>query len=292
MRLTKLLFVWIMLGIGYAWFVPRLPDAAPPPPNGALPSPDTPTEQVIPQPGGENWPALDPMGEVSVQVGKRENAVGSAFAVGEADVWITARHVIDGCSKVGLAIDKDRPGQERKYARAEAFYWHPNADIGVIVGGNSGNPLQITKAAPASGLSGFHFGYPQGKPAAVRSLLIGEARLRSKGRYSTRERALVWAGIERRPDFKGTLGGISGGPVVDGEGRVLGVTVASSKRRGRIITTTPETMRDMLARAKRQALPESGQPLRHAQIDKANFDEIGREWRDGHSVTKVACVTS
>ncbi|RED54330.1 trypsin-like peptidase domain-containing protein [Aestuariispira insulae] len=285
---------WGLIGIGYLYFLPQMPETSQPMPHGPLPKPRVVNPAPIPPPssetGRETWPALDDMGEVAVRVGPRQNAVGTAFAVGEDGVWITARHVIDGCSKVGLAIGRDVPGQQRRFTRADDFKWHPNADIGIITSKSSGPRLEIKDGRFDAGLSGYHFGYPQGKPAAVRSLLIGQTRLRSDGRYSTREKALVWASSERRPAFTGTLGGISGGPVLDGNGQVIGVTVASSKRRGRIITTTPDTMRDMLARGRHPTHPGSSRKLWQASIDKINFDAVGQQARDEMAVTQVACV--
>ena len=52
----------------------------------------------------------------------------------------------------------------------------------------------------------------------------------------------VWAEIGRTDDLHGSLAGLAGAPVVDGQGRVLGVTLAERPRRGLVYTTTPETM--------------------------------------------------
>ena len=64
--------------------------------------------------------------------------------------------------------------------------------------------------------------------------------LRSRGRYRFEEPAIAWAEIARVPNFSGSLGGISGGPVTDRDGRVVGHRrrIAAARR----ITTSPETL--------------------------------------------------
>ena len=71
---------------------------------------DSTTTQI---PGVEyEGPALQPASvfdpEVLVEVGPVASGVGTAFAIDEAGWWLTARHVVDGCSKVGLAVGNGR----------------------------------------------------------------------------------------------------------------------------------------------------------------------------------------
>src|SRR3546814_17084344 len=73
------------------------------------------------------------------------------------------------------------------------------------------------------GQAGYHFGYPHGRPGAMRSQLLGRGGMRVTGRYSTREPVLAWAEVERVPDSDDALSGLSGGPVVEAAGRLVGV---------------------------------------------------------------------
>ncbi len=82
-------------------------------------------------------------------------------------------------------------------------------------------------------------GYPGGVPAIVVSELIGEATVRRGNRG---EPTLAWAEIQRIPEFSGMLSGISGGPTLDMDGRVVGVNSAGSERRGRVLTTRPDVL--------------------------------------------------
>ena len=68
-----------------------------------------------------------------------------------------------------------------------------------------------------------------------------------QGRGARTEPVLVWAETGRTDGLKGTLGGLSGAPALDDQGRVVGVTIAEAPRRGRIYTTAPETTARTLA---------------------------------------------
>lgn len=72
-------------------------DAPPPPPPVA---------------GGEGLPLgpaspFDPQVVVDVP-GKAEPGVGTAFSVSDAGVWITARHVVDGCTQTAIVVAEGR----------------------------------------------------------------------------------------------------------------------------------------------------------------------------------------
>ena len=64
---------------------------------------------------------------------------------------------------------------------------------------------------------------------------------RGRSRKSV-EDLLVWAEITRIPNISGSLGGISGGAVVDRTGALIGINSAASVRRGRILTSRPRKL--------------------------------------------------
>ncbi len=91
------------------------------------------------------------------------------------------------------------------------------------------------------------------------SKLLGRRNLRTTGRYRQTEPVIAWAEQARAPQTD-TLGGISGGPALNAAGEIVGVTIASSRRRGRVYTTAPISMDSMLklADARARGRPSAG----------------------------------
>src|SRR5215510_2753139 len=73
----------------------------------ATPSPDALDPDA--ETPGPPLPEADPFDErVLVQVGDAEDGIGTAFAINRSGMWLTARHVVDGCSRVGLSVGDGR----------------------------------------------------------------------------------------------------------------------------------------------------------------------------------------
>ena len=172
---------------------------------------------------------------VVVDVDEKTGAsVGTAFSVDNAGTYVSARHVVEGCDRLAL-IRGRRVLSARLLAKAS------NRDFAILKADDvSAAPFELSLDVPVRGDDGFMMGYPQGVPADVHATVIGATVMRSKGRYNTRERVVAWVERERRPGFSGSLGGISGGPVLDARGRIVGTIVAGAPRRGRVYTTNPQ----------------------------------------------------
>ncbi|MEO8115659.1 MAG: serine protease, partial [Phenylobacterium sp.] len=100
------------------------------------------------------------------------------------------------------------------------------------------------------------------------------------------EPVLVWAETGRTEGLRGTLGGLSGAPALDAEGRVIAVTVAESPRRGRIYTTSPETMQAALAVGGRRL---AAVPVGSA-ITPENYYRVADGLRRDLRVAQVVCL--
>lgn len=208
---------------------------------------------------------------------KRQASVGTAFAVDNEGTYVSARHVIQDCDAIALIRDRQAiPTQLQAVANNRDFAILKTDQVRV-------RPFELTTEAPTRGDDGFMMGYPQGVPADVRATVIGETVMKSRGRYNTRERVIAWVERERRPRFSGSLGGISGGPVLDADGRIVGTVVAGAPRRGRVYTTNPQVF------AEAALVATASETARKDNISNTNFDEIADEYRSRLRIAQVYC---
>ncbi|MEM6652817.1 MAG: serine protease [Pseudomonadota bacterium] len=216
---------------------------------------------------------------VLVQVTAPKSGIGSAFAINNRGQWLTARHVVEGCTDVALLVAPGRYDPARSVIISEQF------DLALIETETSPNPAPLnTQNDLRLGAYGFHVGYPQGRPGEAASRLMARSNLISRGRRSNSESVLAWAETGRTRGLLGSLGGLSGGPVYDEDGNVRGVIVAESARRGRIYTASPEAVAEFVKATGADTIGES--PRRFST------DTYGREAdhaRRNLQVVKVAC---
>jgi len=174
----------------------------------------------------------------------KTSSSGTAFALG-GGYWLSARHVVDGCSSLMLLAGNQSWGAVRMRGQAVSS---KTSDLALV---------QTKRTSPAFSFaepkdirqnqSGFLVGFPQGRVGEVQAKLLGRGRAVFSKRHSNSEPVLVWVETGRREGVKGTLGGISGGPIFDARGRVIGVIIAESLRRGRVYTAAPASIRRSLA---------------------------------------------
>ena len=218
----------------------------------------------------------------TIETGPKQNSVGTAFAVRDDGIWVTARHVVDGCDRVGLVVDR------RGAIEVQRVQTHPRADIAVLWVGRRAPALSISSDVLRQRQAGFHFGFPQGEPGQVSSTLLGRRNMRTTGRYRHTEPVIAWAERRRVPGTE-QLGGISGGPAINAAGKIVGVTVAASQRRGRVYATAPATLDSMLRMA---GISPRGRPsarLNSKGPRSGNFVEYGTALRAQLSVAQVVC---
>ena len=223
-------------------------------------------------------PDLVGLPEISVEVGDRRDGMGTAFAIGTG-LWMTARHVVDGCDVVGILE------QPRRGVRARSFAVHDSADVAVMRIDRSGPPVRFSDTVPEQGDVAYHVGFPRGIPGEMRSRMIGLSVMSAHGRYSTREPVIAWAELERYPDDSRPLSGLSGGPVFDSQGRLIGVHVAGSVRRGRSFTAHPSSMQDMVSRA--GVTPGTNGPT--VAFSPTTLPDVADTLRARETVVKALC---
>jgi S1-C subfamily serine protease len=225
--------------------------------------------------------AGDPAVDIAVPA-EAKSSTGTAFSLDGRGIWMTARHVADGCSRI-FVLTGPRVGY-----LARSVYIHRTADVAILRTDRGAPHVAFSREEPRFNQTAFHYGYPKGEPGAVISTLIGRATMRARGRYNTNEPVLVWAERERVPEGDEHLGGISGGPVFDTTGHVIGTTVAGSTRRGRVFTADMSSIRAALARANVTPADESSATV--PRPTARNWVEIGSQLRARLTVAKVVCL--
>ena len=206
--------------------------------------------------------------------------MGTAFSIADDGRWITARHVVEGCRKPALIIDKNR-------ALAADVRLAAKTDVALLL--TDGGPPALPLADGGTlykGQRAFHLGYPQGQPGEVASRLIGRETLRVRSRNDTYEEpVLAWAEAGRTRGLKGTLSGLSGAPVIDRRGQVLGVTIAESPRRGRIYTTAPSVFVAAIGAERDDKARILGQT-----VTTRNYGAVADQLRRDLRVAQVVCL--
>jgi S1-C subfamily serine protease len=217
---------------------------------------------------------------VSVDVPAQATAaVGTAFSVASSGVWVTARHVVDGCKQSAIVV---APGQGVA-ARTEIA---PAGEAALMITDGGAPALPLALDAPLrQGELAYHPGFPQGRPGEAASRLIGRENLVVHGRGARTEPVLAWAEIGRTAGLVGSLGGLSGAPALDAEGRVIGVTIAEAPRRGRLYTTTPDTLARLIAS---HGAPPPGIP--GGALTSGNYGAVAQGLRNDLRVAEVVCL--
>lgn len=274
MRFDWLIYVGA-LGLMLAVIFALAPDA-----DAPAPAPMSEFQEQLAEELGPLLPDPSPLDElVLVQVGEPQNGVGTAFAVNSSGDWLTARHVVEGCAKVTLMV---APGNYVPVANIVVDEEH---DLALLSTGRSPFPVSLALEGPLRvGSEGFAVGFPQGEPGELATRLVARSRLVTRGRRSAEAPILAWAEVGRTEGLRGTLGGISGGPMFDATGAVRGVIVAESPRRGRIYTTAPQSVEAFLTKR--------GVPLESGPADKFELSGYGAPSDNARrrlQVVKVTC---
>jgi len=243
-------------------------DAPPPPPKGAEPL------------GEALGPAspFDPSVVVDVpdQIGP---AAGTAFSIARSGVWMTARHVVDGCKRVAIVVG---PGT----GVAVKVYIDPHAEAAMLFTEGGSAPLPLGLSQPLRrGQRAFHPGFPQGEPGEASSRLLGRENLVVRGHGARTEPVLVWAETGRTEGLTGGLPALTGAPVIDETGRVAGLVLTSSHRRGTFSSTGRQAVSRAIAKA--GVTPSQGA---EQTVDTTNYARVADELRRDLSVVEVKCL--
>ena len=267
MRIIKKIPDWLVYFIILLAFIGPLimkgepADMPPPPPE---------TGPVLP-----NIKPSDP--KLMVRIDKPKSGIGTAFAIDDKGQWMTARHVVDQCSLVGLQLSGD------KYVKVDKVIISPKSDSAILKTRWKRKPLARDFFTRRQiGENGFFIGYPQGKPGELAGRLIGRRQMIVRGRYASKEPILAWSEIGRTMGLKGSIGGLSGGPAFDKDGELIGLVTAENPRRGRIYSLAPISLSQM-------APPLSGKP-KPKSLNINNYGVSADGFRRSKQIAKVLCL--
>ncbi len=275
---TLVLFA-VIAGIAVLLIISKAPEEAARGPADAPAPPPTTRERDADLPS-----TRDVAENVTVQLPETVGpSTGTAFTVAPG-VWLTARHVVDGCSRTILAVRGFEGVEVTEAILAE------DADVAMLRAALPATAVPLTTSAqpPRVGSDAYHVGYPQARAGEVVSRYFGPATLQIRGRYLATAPAGAYVEQARTPGLTGTLGGISGGPVFDENGVVIGATVAENPRRGRIYTAVPSSLRSTLQTGAASADP--GAPSAGG-FSMESFMDVAQDLRQTFRVAKVFCQT-
>ncbi len=212
---------------------------------------------------------------VLVEIGDPGSGIGTAFAIDDEGHWLTARHVVDSCTKVGLSI-----GQKR--AVLVGVTTSPVSDTAILKSDWTREPLASDLYSSRQvGEPGYFLGFPQGRPGEAVATLLGRHKMIIQGRYHTEEPILAWTEIGRTRGLEGSLGGMSGGPVLDADGEVIGIVSAESPRRGRIYSVAPRNLQELIP---------PGLETKAVPMDMETYGRQADRFRRARRIAQVVCL--
>jgi serine protease Do len=218
---------------------------------------------------------------------RKSSGTGTAFKIG-LDRWITARHVVNDCKEVFLSGKK-----------IFNIFLPPSSDLAMLISQPSledtfelgwmpdlKNKI-LVRPDFKIGEQGFSMGYPKGKPGQAHLMFAGYIGMKQHGAYHLKEPVKMWVENQRQPKNLDQMGGISGGPIFDKEGHIVGVHVANSIRRGRAYSVDEYALTWLLQATK--VHDTSSKTSVDQKVTLKNWSQIAEAWRKSGLIRKVLC---
>ena len=237
----------------------------------------------------ENLTIVSSQNTIKIPIERRSsNGSGTAFKIGK-DSWITARHVVDGCKNIFLS-DKV----------IKRVFIPPSSDLALLVSNSfSADQFELNwtpsdiitskiREDSKIGDDAYSIGFPKGQPGQAHLKFSGYVQMVQKGSYYLKEPVKMWVELQRQPGSLDQMGGISGGPIFNKNGAVVGVHVANSVRRGRAFSVDEYAISWLIMAASNNKIPDS--PRIERNISEKNWSEIASSWRKKGRIRKVVCT--
>lgn len=244
------------------------------------PDPDSPDHRLK----AAAQPGADVITVEVVPIPPGMNARGTSFPLSHG-LWLTARHVANAdCQEILLVLDGFS-------VPAQIKYLDPNADLAVLQTPGQSTPSLPIDSRPITGdKEAYAFGFPAGSLGAAEGLFEGRTHMKLGGRLNGSAPVLAWTERRRFPDSLERLTGISGGPMIDENGNVVGIIVAASAMRGRVYTVAPEILREVQYDLGMLGPQADQQPAQDAVAYPVALDSSALAMSKNSRIAKTYCI--
>ena len=229
-----------------------------------------------------NFTPFSAISIINLPVDDQKSMTGSAFSIAKNGQWILGADSIRSCPHPFINIGGNL-GVPFKVTRIDGV---DNYVLGTTEG--AGPPLPITDPKTIQpGMRGFAVGFPAGQAGEATARLIGRTVIERHKRFQHNEEVMAWAQAGRTAGIRGDFNQLLGGPMVTDQAGVVGVVLRESPRRGRIYTSTPETVAKLAA-----TTPHAPDYEASDTLTKHNYGIVADTLRREYRVGQVGCIKS
>jgi hypothetical protein len=225
------------------------------------------------------------VGQIALPKDLPPSRMSTAFSIADNGIWLTAQRGVNNCGRIIVMVS----GSRGVVASVRPV---PQHDIAVLITKGGAPALPLATALPAKqGELAYHLGYSNGLAGEAASRYLGPNSLGGSKRGEAPRSVLNFAEVGRTEGLTAPLSSLSGAPALDLSGRVIGVTLDVAPRRGRIYTSTPQSLIAALRVAKSAQAPASDTGLAVGEpITVDNYGRVGDTLRRDMRVVRVACL--
>ena len=129
------------------------------------------------------------------------------------------------------------------------------------------------------------FGFPAGQPGNVKLKYFGKAALENDN-FKIVEPIFVWSVMQKTPKNLMSVGGLSGGPLLNNQVELIGLMIAEQVRRGTVSTANLQSINWIMEALYKEA--ESKYDFL-TQEKLTNFDNEEDSFSKSNAIVKVLC---
>ena len=215
---------------------------------------------------------------------KAETSSGTATLINKEGHWLTARHVVDGCTRIKL---RTTPNKEI-YARKVRL--HPEKDLALLYTDPVDLPyLKVAHHSPSQYTNGYVSGFPAGRGAVLYLNLLGSNRYRHAN-ANTDEYTFIWSIESGLDSHKGTLFGFSGSSVLNRNGEIVSIMQGYSSaysRNNATATSTLASIHELISDI--PSIEENRDGAEQLRLSTNTFFKEGNNLRKQSSIVLVIC---